>query len=110
MPVNSWRVMWLVALYDCPVKTPQQRKAYQQFHTLLLQENFVQHQFSVYVRHFPTLSTAEAEVRRIGGHVPSEAQLSCFFLTDKQYGMTREFFGSSPTRKKPSKPLQIELF
>jgi CRISPR-associated protein Cas2 len=110
MPINSWRVMWVFALYDCPVRTAEQRRAYQQFHDFLLQENFSRHQYSVYVRHFPTQAAAQAEVKRISGHVPPAARLACLYLTDRQYGMTQEFFGTATDEKKPSKPLQIELF
>ena len=33
-----------------------------------------------------------------------------FLLTDKQYGMTREFIGKQKAKKKPDEPEQIELF
>lgn len=102
--------MWLVAIYDCPVKTPEQRRAYQQLHDRLLSENFTRHQYSVYVRHFPTLAAAEAMAARLGQQTPDDAQLAFYFLTDKQYGMTREYFGKQTATKKPVKPLQIELF
>lgn len=102
--------MWLVALYDCPTATREQRRAYTRFHTLLLQENFIQHQFSVYIRHFSTLAAAQAEVERLKNTVPEEGHVAFYFLTDKQYGMTREFFGKDATIKKPSEPAQIEMF
>ena len=102
MGINGWRVMWLVALYDCPVGTTEQRRSYQQFHNTLLQENFTRHQFSVYVRHFPTLATAQAMAERLSHSVPEAAHLAFYFFTDKQYGMTREYFGNRTTKKKPA--------
>ncbi len=110
MPINGWRVMWLIAVYDCPVTTVEQRRAYTRFRRCLLKVNFIQHQFSVYARHFPTLAAAEAMIRRLQPAVPEGAHVAFFLLTDKQYGMTREFFGAVKTRKRPSEPLQIELF
>lgn len=47
---------------------------------------------------------------RLRKRIPSGAQVAFFVVTDKQYGMTREFFGSKPTRKKPDMPEQVELF
>ena len=102
--------MWLIAAYDCPVSTREARSAYQRFHTLLQEENFSQHQYSLYVRHFPTLAAAQAEAEKLGKAVPDGARAAFYFITDKQYGMTREFFGAQPTEEKPSKPQQIELF
>lgn len=110
MGVNGWRVMWVIAVYDCPMTTEDERYDYTVFRKRLLQENFVQLQNSLYVRHFPTLAIAEATIMRLRTHIPPGAQVAFFLVTDKQYGMTREFFGPRPTKKKPDLPEQIELF
>ena len=110
MPINSWRIMWLITVYDCPVTTVEQRKSYTKFHKCLLKMNFVQHQYSVYARHFPTMAAAEAMIQRLHPEVPEGAHVAFLLMTDKQYGMTKEYFGTSKTKKRPSNPLQIELF
>ncbi|MCG9026079.1 CRISPR-associated endonuclease Cas2 [Laribacter hongkongensis] len=102
--------MWVIAVYDCPMTTPEARHDYAVFHRRLLQENFTQLQNSLYVRHFPSMAAAEALIARLKFAIPNNAQLAFFLVTDKQYGMTREFFGQKPTRKKPDAPEQIELF
>ena len=110
MPINGWRVMWLIAVYDCPVTTAEQRKNYARFHKCLLKMNFIQHQYSVYARHFPTMAAAEAMIGRLSPEVPDGAHVAFLLMTDKQYGLTKEFFGTARTKKRPSEPLQIELF
>jgi CRISPR-associated protein Cas2 len=110
MGVNGWRVMWVIAVYDCPMIDAEARHDYAAFRKRLLRENFVQLQNSLYVRHFPTLATAEAAIQRLRTDIPPGAQVAFFLVTDKQYGMTREFFGPRPTKKKPDLPEQIELF
>lgn len=110
MGINGWRVMWVIAVYDCPMTSPEARHDYTIFRKSLLRENFIQLQNSLYVRHFPTLSATEAVIARLRFTIPNGAQISFFIVTDKQYGMTKEFFGSKPTRKKPNAPEQIELF
>src|SRR4029077_1163151 len=102
--------MWVLIGFDCPVKTKDQRRRYTRFRNLLLQENFVPLQFSVYLRHMPSYSAAEALVARVGKATPQDAHTVLFLLTDKQYGMTREFYGTEPTRKRPQKTAQLELF
>ena len=37
---SEYRSMWLFAMFDLPVKTKQQRRAYSRFRNLLLQEGF----------------------------------------------------------------------
>lgn len=110
MAVNGWRVMWVIAVYDCPMIEREERRDYTLFRKSLLQENFFQLQNSLYVRHFPTMTVAEATIQRIRVGIPAGAQVAFFLVTDKQYAMTREFFGSKPTRKKPNQPEQVELF
>jgi len=110
MGINGWRVMWVIAVYDCPMTTPEARHDYAVFRKSLLRENFIQLQNSLYVRHFPSMAAAEAVIARLRPGIPDKAQMSFFLVTDKQYAMTREFFGTAPTRKKPVSPNQIELF
>ena len=102
--------MWVIAVYDCPMTEREERRDYTLFRKSLLQENFFQLQYSLYVRHFPTMAVAEATVQRIRLGIPAGAQAVFFLVTDKQYAMTREFFGTKPTRKKPNVPEQVELF
>jgi CRISPR-associated protein Cas2 len=110
MGVNGWRVMWIIAVYDCPMTDAEARHDYTIFRKCLLRENFVQLQNSLYVHHFPTIAAAEATIWRLKGNIPAGAQVAFFLVTDKQYGMTLEFFGQAPTKKKPEMPEQIGLF
>ena len=102
--------MWVIAVFDCPVTTKEEVRAYTQFRRQLLQENFIQHQYSVYLKHFATMSAAQAEIDRLKPAVPEGAHVAFFMLTDKQYGLTREFFGKNAKKIAPDAPEQIELF
>lgn len=102
--------MWVIAVYDCPMIEREERRDYAIFRKSLLHENFFQLQNSLYVRHFPTMAVAEATIQRLRLSIPAGAQVAFFLVTDKQYGMTREFLGPKPSRKKPDFPEQIELF
>ena len=110
MPANSWRIMWVLAVFDCPVVSEDERRAYTQFRKQLLKENFIQYQFSVYLKHFSTMAAAQAEIYRLKPSVPKGAHVAFFMLTDKQYGLTQEFFGKSRAKIAPDAPKQIELF
>jgi CRISPR/Cas system-associated protein endoribonuclease Cas2 len=56
------------------------------------------------------MATTEACIARLRYDIPQRAQLAFFLVTDKQYAMTREYFGECSVRKKPEAPEQIELF
>lgn len=110
MGINGWRIMWVIAVYDCPMTDSEARHHYAVFHRKLLQANFAQLQNSLYVHHFPTFAVAEAAIARLRRHIPPGAQVVFFIVTDKQYGMTREFLGAKERKKKLDSPEQIELF
>jgi len=75
-----------------------------------LREGFTRHQLSVDHRYCPTLDNAEARVKGLREDVPDAAHLSFFFLTDKQYGMTRESIGIDAGKCRPGAPEQFDLF
>ncbi len=110
MASNGWRIMWVIAVYDCPMTSSEARKDYTIFRRSILQENFFQLQNSLYARHFPTMAAAEAVIQRLKINIPEGAQVAFFLVTDKQYGMTKEFFGTKSTKNKPEEPEQIALF
>lgn len=102
--------MWLIIVYDCPMTTRQARHDYALFRKLLLKRNFHQLQNSLYVRHFATRAAADASIHLLRPQIPKDAHVAFFMITDKQYAMTQEYFGTQETSKKPDEPEQIQLF
>ncbi len=94
LSINGWRVMWLLITFDLPTKTKTEIKCYTQFRKLLLEENFMQMQFSVYIKHFPTVEIARNTAKRIGNLTPPRGKTSFFLITDKQFGMCLNFYGN----------------
>ena len=101
--------MWLVVCFDLPVGAPKERRDAARFRHRLLDEGFAMKQWSVYVRFYLTRARADAAADRIGGQVPPMGKVSMMFITDKQYGMVRNFEGRvrAEVEKKPD---QLALF
>ena len=110
MAGNGWRIVWVIAVYDCPMTSSEARRNYSLFRKRLLRENFYQLQNSLYVRHHPTMALAESTVHRLKHFIPERAEVAFFLVTDKQYAMTMEFLGPKSTKLKPDKPEQVSLF
>lgn len=110
MGCNGWRVMWLMVVYDCPMTDPKAVHDYNIFRRNILSLNFLPLQYSVYIRHFPTFEAAKATANKLKSWVPDNASVLCFMITDKQYGMTMEFFGRVVVHDLPTEPEQIQLF
>ena len=110
MALNGWRIMWILAFFDVATQTKDQRREYSQFRKLLLENGFNQMQFSVYMRCMPTFHKAEALVNQLGTLMPSKGYCSFVYLTDKQFGMTRHFYGGIEGDCPEDKPEQLLLF
>ena len=107
--VSSYRAMWLVVCFDLPVGDPTERRDATRFRHRLLDEGFTMKQWSVYIRYFVTRAQADAAADRIGGHVPPMGKVSMMFITDKQFGLMRNFEGR-PHARPEQKPAQLALF
>jgi CRISPR-associated protein Cas2 len=101
--------MWAIVCFDLPVGTKVERRSATRFRNFLLDQGFSMKQWSVYRRYFPTRDQAEATADRIGKAVPSLGHVSIMFITDKQFGMTRNYDGAfrENEEKKPDQLLLL---
>ena len=101
--------MWLLAMFDLPVRTKQGKQNYMQFRKHLLRSGFTKMQFSVYVRHCASEGNAKTHASRIEHALPSDGEVRVLTITDKQYARMHVFLGK---KRKPAEnpPRQLELF
>lgn len=101
--------MWLVAMFDLPVQTPQDRKNYTQFRKALLEDGFMMLQFSVYARPLASEDAAMAHRRLIRRSLPPEGEVRVLTLTDHQFGKM-EIYYARKRRDPEGAPSQLMLF
>ena len=101
--------MWLVAMFDLPVKTKADRKNYSQFRKALLDDGFMMLQFSVYARPLSSEDAALAHRRIIRKSLPPEGQVRVLTITDHQFGKMEVFFARKQ-RDAEGAPPQLMLF
>jgi len=109
MIVSGYRTMWILVMFDLPVKTRLQRKAATDFRKNLIKNGFDMIQFSVYSRSCPSEENMAVHMARVRNLLPGKGQVRILKFTDKQYGRMECFQGFIPT-KHESAPNQVELF
>lgn len=72
-------------MFDLPVETSQQRRAYRVFRKKLIQEGFLMIQYSVYVRVCVNRKAAQFMEKRISNFLPENVLVQTLMLTEKQY-------------------------
>lgn len=77
--------MRLMVMFDLPVETSQERRAYRKFRKVLINEGFLMMQYSIYVRVCVSKQSAQFMERRITTMVPEEGLVQTMMVTEKQY-------------------------
>ncbi|TAM51839.1 MAG: CRISPR-associated endonuclease Cas2 [Acidobacteria bacterium] len=107
--MSEYASVWLIAMFDLPVKERDERREYRQFHDLLVSEGFLRLQFSVYARYFQSEEASEARRRRLCVSLPPGGQVRLLSVTDHQFGKMEVFHGK--LRAEPERrPEQLSLF
>lgn len=101
--------MWVVAMFDLPTDTTDERRAYTRFRKDLLNDGFTMMQYSVYARHCASIENASIHVERMGKRVPARGEVRFVTITDRQYGKIRIYAGKRRQAPRPS-PAQLEFF
>jgi CRISPR-associated protein Cas2 len=108
MPLG-WRTMWVIAMFDLPTMTEDQRRHYTRFRKDLLNDGFSMMQYSVYHRHCASTENADAHIGRMGQCLPPEGEVRFVVITDKQFEKIRTFWGKK-RQPAPKSPAQLEFF
>lgn len=107
--LNAYRIMWVIVFFDLPVVTKKDRKIYADFRKKLLQDGYGMFQYSIYLRHCPSMENAQVHIKRVKKQLPEKGHVVMMTITDKQFGMIEIFQGKK--RAVPLEtPQQLELF
>lgn len=101
--------MWVMVMFDLPTSTKEDRRNYTRFRKKLVENGFMQLQFSVYARPCMSDDTAQNFRVKIEKWVPRFGQVRIMLFTDKQWGRMEVFFGKkrAPTEEAPQ---QLTIF
>ena len=106
---SEYQIMWIFVFFDLPTETKSDRKKYAEFRKQLLRDGFTMFQFSIYLRHCPSMENAEVHIKRVKKCLPEYGEVGILCITDKQFGNIEIFSAQKP---KESQPIcqQLELF
>ncbi len=92
--------MRLIVLFDLPVKTKPNKRAYQQFHKFLISDGYAMMQFSVYTRITNGLDGMQKHLARLKANLPSKGSVRAMSVTEKQYESMLLLVGRPTTQEK----------
>lgn len=80
-----YKAMRLICMFDLPMETKNQQRAYRDFRKFLLKNGFEMLQYSVYIRTCPDRSFANKYYNRVETNSPNSGSILMFNITEKQY-------------------------
>ncbi len=107
--LNQYRIMWVLVFFDLPVETKTDRRNYRRFVDILEKDGFQRFQFSIFLRHCPSMENAQVHIKRVRIHLPPKGHVVIMHITDRQFGLM-EIFKSKKKEPLPEIPQQLELF
>lgn len=108
--INAYRHMWIFVFFDLPTALKSDKKAYTRLRKGLLKDGFTMMQYSVYIRHAPSIKRAETHIARVQRLMPPKGLISILTITDKQYGRIINVWGGQRKPPKLDTPQQLTLF
>ncbi len=102
------KAMRLMVLFDLPVTSKTNRRAYQQFHRFLICDGYVMMQFSVYSRVANGLDGVEKHLARLRAHLPPKGNVRVMTVTEKQYA-SMLFLVGKPRAQEETVGAQLQI-
>ena len=96
-------------MFDLPVVTPDDRKAYTRFRKALIRQGFSMLQFSVYARFCRSEERSSVIGQRIRKMLPPDGEVRLMAVTDHQFGKMEVYYGKK-RRATEKPPDQLSFF
>lgn len=110
MSEETRRFMRLLVLFDLPVVTKAERRAYTVFRRFLINDGYDMIQFSVYGRILNGNDALEKHMKRLVNSLPPDGSVRCLTVTEKQYASMKLLVGLPLFQEKALKVNQMLLF
>lgn len=107
--LNQYRIMWVMVFFDLPQNTKADTRNYRKFVDFLEKDGFQRFQFSIFLRHCPSMENAKVHIKRVKIHLPPKGHVVIMHITDRQFGLM-EIFQSKKKEELPHIPQQLEMF
>ena len=101
--------MWLITMFDLPVKTKKDRKVYATFRKNLLELGFSMIQFSVYVRFCASEELAQKYRKSVRNALPECGHVRILTMTDRQFEKMENYVGKLRNANENA-PRQLTFF
>ena len=95
---DKW--MYLMVMFDLPVRTKEQVKRANQFRTFLKREGYAMINFSVYARFIKSLDYSEKHEKYLTANLPKNGNIRSLLVTERQFKRMKFLVGEKTLQDK----------
>ena len=110
MSAATRRYMRMLVLFDLPVVTKAERRAYTIFRRFLLNDGYDMIQFSIYGRILNGNDAEQKHMKRLVNNLPPAGSVRCLTVTEKQFASMKLLVGMPLFQEKKVPAQQMLLF
>ena len=114
MKKSPFRMGWVLAMFDLPVLTDDERRTATGFRKALLDDGYLMIQFSIYARPCVSYEEMDTHIARVKAFTPEAGNVRLMFITDQQWGNSVTVIGPNYRQGKravdPTVPKQVEFW
>lgn len=92
------RFLRLFIMFDLPVETSSERRAYRKFIKFLTNEGYVRIQYSIYCKLIFNRGTLNHQYLKIKQHLPVRGTVQSLVVTEKQFSSMEFLVGESKSK------------
>jgi len=110
--MSSFKIMWVMLMFDLPTKSKKDRKRYHWFHDELEKEGYMMLQYSVYGKIFSSVESSNHGKKRIKEFINKNIKngnIRILTFTDKQFSNMDIIIGEESVEEK-NEPKQLLMF
>lgn len=91
---NGYERMKIICMFDLPIDSNEEKRAYRLFRKSLIENGFIMIQYSIYVRTCPNREFAKKFIPKLKKVVPVKGNVRLITVTEKQYNDMEIIVGS----------------
>jgi len=111
---SAYKMGWILAMFDLPVVTKEERKTATKFRKFLLDDGYVMINYSVYARPCVNWEKMRKHAERLEPAAPPGGNIRVLFITDKQWVDALVVIGKDymerHTHESPDMPEQLAFW
>lgn len=81
----SYERMRVLCMFDLPMETSREQKAYREFRKALLTNGFTMLQYSIYQRAVPNRQATKKYEHILKKYIPENGEIRLLYVTEKQF-------------------------